>query len=101
MLEIMNAVKTGVVGVVSAIDQSLFVHAAGSMSSFKDIMSAIVDIFPWIGFPFAIYGGLKLLMAIRNDSNPEAISAGTKDVVVGLALICFRLLLWPALSGLM
>ena len=65
------------------------------------ILTNIMSIFPWIGIIFAFVGGFKLLMAFRNDQNPEGIAGGAKDLVIGVALILFQTLLGDALIGLL
>ena len=65
------------------------------------VLSNIMGIFPWIGIIFAFVGGFKLLMAFRNDQNPEGIAGGAKDLVIGVALILFKTLIGNTLIGLL
>ena len=85
------------------INSGIITHAAGDGGGSKitAVLTNIMDIFPWIGIIFAFVGGFKLLMAFRNDQNPEGISAGAKDLVIGVALILFKTLLGNTLIGLL
>ena len=54
----------------------------------------ITEVIKWIGGAFSIVGALfgfmgvwKIIQAFRNDNNPEAISSGAKDLVVGGLMI--------------
>lgn len=54
----------------------------------------ITEVIKWIGGAFGIVGALfgfmgvwKIIQAFRNDNNPEAISSGAKDLVVGGLMI--------------
>lgn len=65
------------------------------------VLTNIMGIFPWVGIIFAFVGGFKLLMAFRNDQNPEGIAGGAKDLVIGVALILFETLIGNTLIGLL
>lgn len=60
----------------------------------KAVLDALVNLFPLIGIFFVLVGGAKVLNGVKNDNNPEAISAGAKDLVIGGALVAFRAFLW-------
>lgn len=75
---------------------------SGSASSEKlvtTVLDALVTLFPLIGIFFVLMGGAKVLNGIKNDNNPEAISAGAKDLVIGGALVAFRIFLWNPIKG--
>lgn len=73
----------------------------GGGGKITDVLKKIMGIFPWIGIIFAFVGGFKLLMAFRNDQNPEGIAGGAKDLVIGVALILFQTLIGNTLIGLL
>lgn len=83
------------------INSGIITHAAATDggASVKAVLSNIMGIFPWVGIVFAFVGGFKLIMAFRNDQNPEGIAGGTKDLVIGVALILFKTLLGNTLLG--
>lgn len=61
--------------------------------------SMIKEIIKWVGGAFSIVGALfafmgvwKVIQAFRNDNNPEAISSGAKDIVVGGLMIALGLI---------
>lgn len=64
------------------------------------IAEIVVNIFPWVGIFFVVAGVFKLVLAYRNDQ-PEAQTSAAKDIVIGVVLIIFRVLAWPAISGLL
>ena len=68
----------------------VYANAAGKT---KGILDPIVGLFPAIGGFFLASGGLKLILAYRNDQ-PEAQTGAAKDIVIGIALILFKTLLW-------
>lgn len=59
----------------------------------KDVIKQVMELFPWIGVIFAVWGGMRIVIALRNDGNPEAINGGARDLIVGIALIFFKVLL--------
>lgn len=58
----------------------------------KDVIKQVMELFPWIGIIFAVWGGMRIIIALRNDGNPEAINGGARDLIVGIALIFFKTL---------
>lgn len=86
------------------INSGIITYAAdtsGGGSKVTAVLKNIMGIFPWVGIIFAFVGGFKLLMAFRNDQNPEGIAGGAKDLVIGVALILFEKLLGDTLIGLL
>lgn len=94
-------------GISTAIMMSpVTASAAGTWSSAeaqKDggvaASSMIKQIIKWVGGAFSIVGALfafmgvwKVIQAFRNDNNPEAISSGAKDIVVGGLMIALGLI---------
>ena len=73
----------------------------GGGGKITGVLKKIMGIFPWIGIIFAFVGGFKLLMAFRNDQNPEGIAGGAKDLVIGVALILFQTLIGNTLIELL
>lgn len=76
--------------VVSAIDGS---------DKVKKVINQVMELFPWIGVIFAVWGGMKIILALRNDGNPEAINGGARDLIVGIALILFKTLFGSTIVG--
>lgn len=88
------------------INSGILTYAAGAGdggggTKITAVLTKIMGIFPWIGIIFAFVGGFKLLMAFRNDQNPEGIAGGAKDLVIGVALILFKTLIGDTLIGLL
>lgn len=73
----------------------------GGGTKITAVLTNIMSIFPWIGIVFAFVGGFKLLMAFRNDQNPEGIAGGAKDLAIGVALILFKTIIGDTLIGLL
>lgn len=65
----------------------------------KKVINQVMELFPWIGVIFAVWGGMKIILALRNDGNPEAISGGARDLIVGIALILFKTLFGSTIVG--
>lgn len=65
----------------------------------KKIINQVMELFPWIGVIFAVWGGMKIILALRNDGNPEAINGGARDLIVGIALILFKTLFGSTIVG--
>lgn len=76
--------------------------AAGGdpMGVVKSIADILVDLFPPIGIILVLFGGFKIVMAVRNDQ-PEAIKTAVMDVVVGVVLVVFKTFLWEPISALL
>lgn len=79
-------------------------HAAmGESSSAESIVSssidAIVNLVPFIGVGFLLIGAVKVIQGFQNDNNPEAISSGIKNLVVGAALVAFRVFIWNSIKS--
>lgn len=71
----------------------------GASDKVKDIIDAVMVIFPWIGGFFILSGGVKLFLAYRNDQ-PEAQAGAAKDIVIGIAFVAFDTLLGSTITGL-
>lgn len=65
----------------------------------KKVINQVMELFPWIGVIFAVWGGMKIILALRNDGNPEAINGGARDLIVGIALIFFKTLFGSTIVG--
>jgi len=65
----------------------------------KKVINQVMELFPWIGVIFAVWGGMKIILALRNDGNPEAINGGARDLIVGIALILFKTLFGSTIVG--
>lgn len=65
----------------------------------KKVINQVMELFPWIGVIFAVWGGMKIILALRNDGNPEAINGGARDLIVGIALILFKALFGSTIVG--
>lgn len=63
-----------------------------------DSIDILMNFIPWVGAFFIVFGGIKLLMAYRNDQDPNAISAAAKDLVIGAAFIVFSTAVWGVLK---
>lgn len=70
-----------------------------AVTKVMQLLEVIIDVFPAIGIGIALIGAFKLFMAFRNDQ-PDAYSGAIKDVVIGVVLIAFKLLIWPALTAM-
>lgn len=65
----------------------------------KKVINQVMELFPWIGVIFAVWGGMRIILALRNDGNPEAINGGARDLIVGIALIFFKTLFGSTIVG--
>lgn len=65
----------------------------------KKVINQVMELFPWIGVIFAVWGGMRIILALRNDGNPEAINGGARDFIVGIALIFFETLFGSTIVG--
>lgn len=65
----------------------------------KKVINQVMELFPWIGVIFAVWGGMRIILALRNDGNPEAINGGARDLIVGIALIVFKALFGSTIVG--
>lgn len=65
----------------------------------KKVINQVMELFPWIGVIFAVWGGMRIILALRNDGNPEAINGGARDLIVGIALIFFKVLFGDTIVG--
>ena len=65
----------------------------------KKVINQVMELFPWIGVFFAVWGGMRIILALRNDGNPEAINGGARDLIVGIALILFKTLFGSTIVG--
>lgn len=65
----------------------------------KKVINQVMELFPWIGVIFAVWGGMRTILALRNDGNPEAINGGARDLIVGIALILFKTLFGSTIVG--
>ncbi len=65
----------------------------------KKVINQVMELFPWIGVIFAVWGGMRIILALRNDGNPEAINGGARDFIVGIALILFKTLFGSTIVG--
>lgn len=65
----------------------------------KKVINQVMELFPWIGVIFAVWGGMRIILALRNDGNPEAINGGARDLIVGVALILFKTLFGSTIVG--
>ena len=65
----------------------------------KKVINQVMELFPWIGVIFAVWGGMRIILALRNDGNPEAINGGARDLIVGIALILFKTLFGSTIVG--
>ena len=77
-----------------------FVANAAGAGEIKSVLNSLMGLFPWIGGIFAVWGGARIVLALRNDGNPEAINGGARDLVVGIALIAFSTLFGKSLVDL-
>lgn len=66
----------------------------------KKILNIIVDIIPWVGAFFIVFGAVKAFLAWRNDGNPDAITTAAKDIVIGLVMVLFGTLVWDPIANL-
>lgn len=73
---------------------------ADGKNGVKKVIGDIMKLFPWIGVIFAIWGGTRIILALRNDGNPEAINGGARDLIVGIALIVFKAMFGNTIMGL-
>ena len=95
------AVKTLTTVTMLSLNTTAMIANAGGWSagnqSPESIIGAIVDtivqIFPLVGIFFIVSGIFKTVMAYRNDQ-PDAMTAGAKDAVIGVVLVVFRLFVW-------
>lgn len=73
---------------------------AGSKASTvaDNILEFVTPAFGIVGTFFIFSGIWKVANAFRNDSNPEAMSAGAKDIVVG-AIFAALAIGWNAIKG--
>lgn len=78
-----------------------FVANAGVAGADKvrTVINQVMELFPWIGVIFAVWGGMRIILALRNDGNPEAINGGARDFIVGIALILFKTLFGSTIVG--
>ena len=75
------------------------VPQAGSIKGAAlSIADALINVFPAIGIFLVLFGGFKLLMALRNDQ-PEAVKGAATDLAIGVALLIFKTLLWEPLKA--
>lgn len=65
----------------------------------KKVINQVMELFPWIGVIFAVWGGMRIILALRNDGNPEAINGRARDLIVGIALILFKTLFGSTIVG--
>lgn len=65
----------------------------------EKVINQVMELFPWIGVIFAVWGGMRIILALRNDGNPEAINGGARDLIVGIALILFKTLFGSTIVG--
>ncbi len=65
----------------------------------KNIIDAIMTMFPVIGVVLMLVGGFKLFMAFRNNQ-PDSYSDAAKDIVIGGILIGFKALIWSGGANL-
>lgn len=65
----------------------------------KKVINQVMELFPWIGVIFAVWGGMRIILALRNDGNPEAINGGARDLIVGIALMLFKALFGSTIVG--
>ena len=65
----------------------------------KKVINQVMELFPWIGVIFAVWGGMRIILALRNDGNPEAINGGARDLIAGIALILFKTLFGSTIVG--
>lgn len=65
----------------------------------KKVINQVMELFPWIGVIFAVWGGMRIILALRNDGNPEALNGGARDLIVGIALILFKTLFGSTIVG--
>jgi hypothetical protein len=98
-----TAMVTGAVGGTMLVPG---VHAdaiGGDETKAKGLVTTVADaiagVLPYIGVFFILMGGFKVVQGVRNDNNPEAISSGAKDVVIGAVLIAFKALLWNPIKS--
>ncbi len=75
-------------------DPTLTNDAAGTADGEAKASGMITEVIKFVGGAFGIVGALfafmgvwKVVQAFRNDNNPEAISSGAKDIVVGGLMI--------------
>ena len=62
------------------------------------IITNVVGAFAFVGAFFGFLGLWKVIQAFRNDNNPEAMSSGAKDIVVGAILLAMPVL-WNAIKN--
>lgn len=65
--------------------------AAQASGMIKEVIKFVGGAFGIVGALFAFMGVWKVIQAFRNDNNPEAISSGAKDIVVGGLMIALGL----------
>lgn len=74
-------------------------NAIDGSDKVKKVINQVMELFPWIGVIFAVWGGMRIILALRNDGNPEAINGGARDLIVGIALILFKTLFGSTIVG--
>lgn len=67
-------------------------QGADAMGLMKGLIKFVGGAFGIVGGVFAFMGIWKVANAFRNDNNPEAISSGAKDIVVGGLFIVLGLI---------
>ena len=58
------------------------------------VITAVLGGLSAVGIFFIFSGVFKVVNAFRNDNNPEAMSAGAKDIVVGAIFLAMGII-WP------
>lgn len=85
---------------MSMLPTKVFAYTVGDLqdgqakdgSLIQNILKWIADFIPFIGLGFGIVGGVQLIMAFRNDQNPEAMGTAVKNLVVAAGLIAFSVI---------
>lgn len=71
--------------------------SSGVKEIVTNILSIVVNIFPFVGGFFVVAGVFKLIMAYRNDQ-PEAQAGAARDIVIGAVFIVFRVFAWEPIK---
>lgn len=65
----------------------------------KSIADVLTYIFPLMGGFFVLAGLVKWVMAFRSEQ-PEQQASATKEIIIGIVCIVFKVFLWDAVSNI-
>lgn len=75
---------------------------AKSKSVVKSFFSVIFEkVMPIIGAGIFIFGGIKLVMAFRDDNNKQGLTDAIKDLAIGAVLLSFGLFFGDTLLSIL